>query len=179
MGYLTLGSIKLFFDDHLFTSKCNFSDFNRDPFKFYLVIFLLHLVTQNLLNWYRVNCEKINDHILICLFFWWFSKLLIISGNVHTNPGPSPSPRYEGLLKFMHWNVNSLSAHDFICIPLIQSLNSYNDYGIIAITETALNRDTPGDRLALEGFFTNQKRSPTWEHSWWCHDILQKFLSSA
>ena len=34
-----------------------------------------------------------------------FSKLLIISGNVHTNPGPGPSPRYEGLLKFMYWNV--------------------------------------------------------------------------
>ena len=43
-----------------------------------------------------------------------------------------------GLLKFMHWSMNSTSTHDFIRIPLIQSLNSYNDYDIIAITETAL-----------------------------------------
>ena len=33
--------------------------------------------------------------------------------------------RYEGLTKFMHWNVNSLSGHYFIRIPLImQFLNS-------------------------------------------------------
>ena len=51
----------------------------------------------------------------------------------------------------MHWNVNSLPAHDFIRIPLIQSLNAYNDYDI-AITETALNSDISDDRLALEGF---------------------------
>ena len=103
---------------------------------------------------------KKSDHILICLFFWWLSKLLNISGNVHTNPGPGPNPRYEGLLKFMHWNVNSLSAHDFIRIPLIQSLNSHNDYDIIAITETALNRDTPDDRLALEGFLSIRRDLP-------------------
>ena len=26
-------------------------------------------------------------------------------------------------------------------------------------------------------FLTHQKRSPTWEHPWRCHDLLQKFLS--
>ena len=61
--------------------------------KLYLFIFLLHLVTQKLLNWYRLNCERIHDSVLICLFLWWFSILLIISGNVHTNPGPGSSPR--------------------------------------------------------------------------------------
>ena len=107
--------------------------------KIYLIIFLLYLVPPKLLNWYRLNCERIHDNILIFLFLWWLSILLIISGNVHTNPGPGSSPRDGGLLMFMHWNVNSLSAHDFICIPLIQSLNSLNDYDIIAITGTALN----------------------------------------
>ena len=140
-------------------------------FKLYLFIFLLHLVTQKLLNWYRLNCERIHDSVLICLFLWWLSILLIISGNVHTNPGPGSSPRDGGLLKFMHWNVNSLSAHDFIRIPLIQSLNSLNDYDIIAITETALNIDTSDDRLALNGFLPMRN---TWNHSWWCHDLLQK-----
>ena len=69
-------------------------------------------------------------------------------------------PRDGGLLKFMHWNVNSLSAHDFIRIPLIQSLNSLNDYDIIAITETALNIDTPDDRLALNGFLPMRRDIP-------------------
>ena len=104
---------------------------------------------------------KIDDHVLICLFFWWLFKLLIISGNVHKNPGPVHGSRDEGLLKFMHWNVNSLLAHDFIRIPLIQSVNACNDYDIIAITETALNSDISDDQLDLEGFFTNQKGPST------------------
>ena len=79
--------------------------------------------------------------------------MLIISGNVHINPGPGQGSWDEGMLKFMHWNVNSLSAHDSIRIPLIQSLNAHNDYDGIAITESALKHDIPDERLALEGFF--------------------------
>ena len=48
-------------------------------FNFYIVIFILHLVIYILLKWHRLNCEKIYDHILICLFFWWLFKMLIIS----------------------------------------------------------------------------------------------------
>ena len=130
-------------------------------FKFYFIIFLLHLESSKLLNWYRLNCVKIYDNILIFLFIWWLSILLIISGNVHPNPGPGSGPRDEGFLKFMHWNVNSLSAHDFIRIPLIQSLNAFNDYDIIAITETALNNETSDDRLALDGFLPIRRDLPT------------------
>ena len=119
---------------------------------FIIVIFILHLVIYKLLKWHRLNCVNIYDHVLICLLFWWLFKLLIISSNVHKNPGPGHGSRDEGLLKFMHWNVNSLPAHDFIRIPLIQSLNAYNDYDIIAITETAINSDISDDRLAFVGF---------------------------
>ena len=94
------------------------------------------------------------------IIFWWLFKLLLISGNVHKNPGPGHGCRDEGLLKFMHWNVNSLPAHDFIRIPLIQSLNAYNDYDIIDITETALNSDIYDDRLAPEGFLPIRRDLP-------------------
>ena len=107
-----------------------------------------------------MTSTSIYDHVLICLFFWWLFKLLIISGNVHKNPGPGHGSRDEGLLKFMHWNVNSLYAHDFVRIPLIQSLNAYNDYNIIVITETALNSDISDDRLALEGFLPIRRDLP-------------------
>ena len=43
---------------------------------------------------------------------------------------------------------------------------------IIAITESALNSDISDERLAIEGFLTNQKGSSAWEHSWRCHDSL-------
>ena len=82
-----------------------------------------------------------------------------MSGNVHPNPGPCPSTS-DGLLKFIHWNVNSLSAHDFIRISLIESLNSYNDYDVIALTETALNSEISDDQLTLNGFLLIRKDLP-------------------
>ena len=52
---------------------------------------------------------------------------------MHQNPGP------PNLISFMHWNCNSLLAHNGIRIPLIESYNVLQKYEIIAITESALH----------------------------------------
>ena len=44
----------------------------------------------------------------------------------------------RNLLKFMHWNMNSIIVHDDIRVPLIKSYNIIQHYDLIAITETAL-----------------------------------------
>ena len=40
--------------------------------------------------------------------------LLLLSGNIETNYGPKGSSN----IKFCHWNLNGLTAHDFIKVPL-------------------------------------------------------------
>ena len=72
---------------------------------------------------------------------------LLSHGDIHPLPGPT-TPYF----KFMHWNANSLPAHDFIRVPLIQAYNSIHNFHLIAITETALKNDVPNDKIDIPGY---------------------------
>ena len=52
----------------------------------------------------------------------------------------------------MHWNLNSIPAHDFSRIPLIQAYNSIHNFHLIAITETALKDSIPDDKIDIPGY---------------------------
>ena len=43
--------------------------------------------------------------------------LLLRSGDIEKNPGPKKS----SVFNFCHWNLNSLAAHDFVEITLIEA----------------------------------------------------------
>ena len=57
-------------------------------------------------------CFAASAYVLFYLFFdIIFSKILLVnSGDIETNPGP----RKSSSIKFCHWNLNGLAAHDFI-----------------------------------------------------------------
>ena len=61
--------------------------------------------------------------------------MLILSGNVHENPGP-----IDCNLKFFHWNLDSISASENTKISLIEAYNSVFSYDLIAISDTRLDR---------------------------------------
>ena len=61
--------------------------------------------------------------------------LLILSGNVLENPGPT-----DCNLKFFHWDLDSLTARDNSKIYLIKAYNSVFNYDLIAISDTRLDR---------------------------------------
>ena len=52
----------------------------------------------------------------------------------------------------MHWNVNSIPAHDFSRISLLVAYNSIHDFQLIAITETALKNNIPNDKIDIPGY---------------------------
>ena len=52
----------------------------------------------------------------------------------------------------MHWNPNSIVAHNFHRISLIRAYNSINDFHIISISESALNKDIPNDSIDIPGY---------------------------
>ena len=56
-------------------------------------------------------CFAVCAYVLFYLFFdTIFSKILLVnSGDIETNPGP----RKSSPIKFYHWNLNGLAAHDF------------------------------------------------------------------
>ena len=65
----------------------------------------------------------------------YFLNISSPEGDIETNPGPAHG---QGFFKFMHWSCNSLPAHDFERVPLLQAYSAIEKFNVIAITESAL-----------------------------------------
>ena len=76
---------------------------------------------------------------------WLVFRTLLLSGDVEINPGPET-------LDFCTWNLNSITAHDFLRVSLIEAYNSVYNYDLIGIVETHLDSTIENDRLALDGY---------------------------
>ena len=81
--------------------------------------------------------------------------LLLISGNVETNPGP----QQQNCLKFFHWNLNSICARGRIKIPLIEAYNSVHKFDVIGLSETMLDDTISDEDIRIEGFSREVYRS--------------------
>ena len=76
---------------------------------------------------------------------WLVFRTILLSGDVETNPGPET-------LDFCCWNLNSITAHDFLRVSLIEAYNSVFNYDLIGIVETHLDNTVDNDRLTLDGY---------------------------
>ena len=94
--------------------------------------------------------------------------LLMLCGDIESNPGPRPNSGQS--FSICHWNLNSIVAHNFPKIYLLKAYNAihtYEIYEIICLSETYLNHDTlfNDDNLRIQGYKlirvdhrSNQKR---------------------
>ena len=76
---------------------------------------------------------------------WLVFRTILLSGDVETNPGPET-------LDFCCWNLNSITAHDFLRVSLIEAYNSVFNYDLTGIVETHLDNTVDNDRLTLDGY---------------------------
>ena len=65
----------------------------------------------------------------VCMFFLFIifihiSDIVVLSGDIEKNPGSDPG--YSNSFPFCHWNLNSIAAHGFIKMSLLQADNPYN-----------------------------------------------------
>ena len=86
---------------------------------------------------------------------WVVYKKNIESGDIETNPGP-----INRLLSFCTWNLNSISAHDFIRVSLLEAYNAVYSYDLIGIVETHLDGDIDIDKLNLNGYYFINSNHP-------------------
>ena len=78
-------------------------------------------------------------------YIWYDSRIIILRGDIETNPGSKHSFSSQGL-KFCHWNLNSLSSHMYKKTSLLSAFISVHKLDIIYLSETYLNSKTsPGD----------------------------------
>ena len=88
--------------------------------------------------------------ILELLFFQFFQLefiriFLLMCGDVHQNPGPKNSCN----LSISHWNLNSISSHNFIKLVSLQAYNCIFKYDLICLSETYLDSSFPVDDISL------------------------------
>ena len=90
--------------------------------------------------------------VLYLRYIWLYSILVKLSGDVEENPSPKPSPCQS--FSIYHWNVNSVSAHNFRKVSLLRDYISIHKFDVICISETVVNSDTAfdDDNLKIEGY---------------------------
>ena len=72
---------------------------------------------------------------------WYILLRLILSLDVHPNPGPVQHNNNfsGGFLSFCNWNLNTLSKDNFYRTTLLEAHNANHGYDIISLCETSLN----------------------------------------
>ena len=78
---------------------------------------------------------------------WTTYQTILRSGDIETNPGPEHST-----FNFCSWNLNSICAHNFTRVSLIEAYNSVYNYDLIGIVETHLDSTVDESKLDLTGY---------------------------
>ena len=81
----------------------------------------------------------------VLYFQWVLPRLILLSCDVAPNPGPDT-------FKFCCWSLNSIIAHDFLRLALIEAYNSICKYDLLGIVETHLDNNINQERLAWKGY---------------------------
>ena len=94
--------------------------------------------------------SKINNLTEFCLslqFLWilYFALRLLQHGNIELNPGPK-------YFSICHWNLNSLTAHNYLKVSQLQAFHLV--YKFLCISETHLDSSVSKDdnALSIEGY---------------------------
>ena len=63
---------------------------------------------------------------------------------------PEPKKKDKDSLSICHWNLNTISAHDYSKLFILSSYNSLHKLDIICLSETYLDSNTPLDDDSFE-----------------------------
>jgi len=121
-----------------------------------------------------IPCFLINPPFIFLLFsdlcslpneltaFWLFNLLLLLSSDIHPNPGPLNGNDFSsGFLSFCNWNLNSLAKDNFYRTTLLNAHNAVHKYDIISLCETSLNDETPIPENAIPGYIYHPWNHPS------------------
>ena len=109
------------------------------------------LETKLVIKYGHDSCISLYTFTFISLeISFAFKVLRILCGDVEVNPGPGQWTS----LSFCHWSLNSISAHDFVKVSLLEAYNAIHKFDIICLSETFLNSSLQidDDSLVLNGY---------------------------
>ena len=134
-------------------SNFTFMFFGCFSLPLFILLFLWCIIVSLFPKFFQANCKHVFIYLrlALCIFMtviylwyiWLYSILVKLSGDVEENPGlkPKPCQSFSGC----HWNVNSVSAHNFNIVSLLRAYISIHKFDVICMSETFLNSDTACD----------------------------------
>ena len=98
----------------------------------------------------RLFYHYIEGAYIFSLALLYFSVLLLCNGDIELNPGPIKLK--DRSLSVCHWNLNSLTAHNYSKLTQLKAYISIYKRDFICSSETYLDSTTPDNLLELEGY---------------------------
>ena len=176
------GTVRVFNNRNI--AICNFCNIwysqsfrNCSTFIFFNAIFIClgYLFTlqkclkSSFLSSLRVKCRAIHT----CLNLVLYITILLLYANRFwlDNQGPKPSSNQNFCI--CHWNLSSISAHNYIKVSLLRAYISTHKFYFICISETYLDSNTSDDdaNLKIAGYNLIGADHPC--NTKWCLYLLQ------
>ena len=101
---------------------------------------------ENLLLFYHY-LEGVYTTIITLLYIF---VLLLCHGDIE--PNPRPKKLKNNSLSVCHWNLKSLSAHNFSKLTQLKAYISMYKHHFICLSETYLDSSTPDRLLEIDGY---------------------------
>ena len=89
--------------------------------------------------WANVCTRNLNKFYTICCLFL---LLWICAGDVEYNPGPRKN-NTSYYFSFCHWNLNSIAAHTFSKLSLLEAYNIQNKIHMFSLSKTFSDSSIP------------------------------------
>ena len=83
---------------------------------------------------------------------WLSLTIMRLSGDIEENRGPERNSNQS--FSICHWNLNSITAHNYLKISLLRAYISLHNFDVVCISETYLDSTTALDdkNLKIAGY---------------------------
>ena len=117
------------------------------------------------IHWSVLTTFLILIVIMYIQFVWIHALLIRQSGDVEMNPGPKPNPCHS--FSIFHWNLNSLTAHDYLKVSLLWAYVAIKKFDAVCLSDTYLDSSNlsdvdnfylPGYNLVRADYPSNAKK---------------------
>ena len=113
--------------------------------RYNIIINLISMFETLLLFYHYVKRVHITIITLIFIF-----ALLLCHGDIEINPGPKKLKKNS--LSVCHWNLNSLSAHNFSKLTQLKAYISIHKHDFICLSETYFDSSIPDSLLEIDRY---------------------------
>ena len=76
-------------------------------------------------------------------FIWIYALLVRQSGDIDMNPGPKPNPSHS--FSICHWNLSSLTAHNYLKVSLLRAYVAISKFDVVCLSKTYLDSSNLSD----------------------------------